>query len=371
MKRIIKVVLSGVFALGILIMAGCGDIQMDLQKAVEKGDAKKVKQLINNGADVNYNGKNSNVYSLLSIAIRGDDITTFQALVDAGIKADTANKSMSRFMSDCGHQKHNLEKIKLMQKIGFDINSRRDDIELTVLMTSVKTPATIKYILDNGGKVNLKDITGATALMKAAKGGVLKSVKLLIQNGANPKLKDRKGRNAFDYAFKKRKRWIFSTKKYFSVLEYLYSKGAFSENQNTVEQYKKDLAKIAEDKRKAEEKYKATRSIIIYKFIKYDPVKKTALIELENKTNKTIMTYSGTAQFLRSGKIIYMCGASDTDPNTVAFRPHQKSQWHISNSTMGFFPNANVDLAKEAKNLKYEFVMSRVTFKDGSKQTFK
>ena len=325
--------------LAVISLVGCGNKQIELQNAVIKSDVKKINELIKDGADVNFQGKKTSSSLLLEIALR-KKVKVLKALIDAGIKIDRSKEWQLGFMASCAHGKDNIEKIELIQKAGGKIN-------------------------DQGRMSN------ETVLMKAAGSGKLDLVKYLLKHGADASLKDAKGRTAYDFAFKKRILFKGFNEKYMKLLAFFESRGITSTNPLIVEQRKKDLQKIAEDKRLAAEKRKAPRSILVYKFIKYDPVKKKALIELENKTNKTIMTYSGSAQFLRSGKIIYMCGASDTNPNTVAFKPHQKNQWYISNSTMGFFPNANVKLAKEAKSLQYEFVMSKVAFKDGSKQTFK
>jgi hypothetical protein len=337
MKKFNKTLFWGVCAIGILMLTGCGDKQKDLQQAVDNKDVAKIKELIKNGADVNYKGKSGNSSTLLHIALQ-KDLKTLKALVDAGIKVDQSDKWQRGFMARCisgSNEKRNIEKIKLLKLAGAGIN-------------------------DQGG------MDDKTVLMQAASVGHLKTVMFLLANGADPNLKNNKGKTAYDLAFKKH-----SKDKVQKVLVYFESKGIISPDKATMELRKKDLEKIAAKRRIAEAKRKAPRSIIAYKFIKYDPVKKAALIEVENKTNKTIMTYSGVIFIRRSGKIIYCCGATDAQPNAIAFKPHDKKQWYLSSSAMGFSKNANVDFSKEGNQLVYEFVMNKVAFKDGTKKVFK
>ncbi|MDP7463138.1 MAG: ankyrin repeat domain-containing protein, partial [SAR324 cluster bacterium] len=54
--------------------------------------------------------------------------------------------------------------------------------------------------LDNGANINQPSQSGSTALIEAAREGRTETVKLLLQHGADPALKDRFGRTAFDEA---------------------------------------------------------------------------------------------------------------------------------------------------------------------------
>ncbi len=57
-------------------------------------------------------------------------------------------------------------------------------------------------LLSAGAYVNALTNDGATPLMLAALSAKLRLVNFLLQHGANPKLKDKKGQTAYDYALK-------------------------------------------------------------------------------------------------------------------------------------------------------------------------
>lgn len=54
--------------------------------------------------------------------------------------------------------------------------------------------------MNNGAKVNSQDIEGVTSLMIAAGQGSVEMAKLLLENSANVRAKERYGRTAMDIA---------------------------------------------------------------------------------------------------------------------------------------------------------------------------
>eukprot|EP00658_Telonema_sp_P-2_P035946 TRINITY_DN26078_c0_g1_i2.p2 TRINITY_DN26078_c0_g1~~TRINITY_DN26078_c0_g1_i2.p2 ORF type:complete len:209 (+),score=73.12 TRINITY_DN26078_c0_g1_i2:166-792(+) len=60
--------------------------------------------------------------------------------------------------------------------------------------------ATVEKLIELGANVNAVDCDGETALYKAALEGCERSVKLLLNRGADPKMTDNKGRDAADMA---------------------------------------------------------------------------------------------------------------------------------------------------------------------------
>ena len=335
MKKINKFLICLSSTVTIIAMTGCGNKQMDLQKAVIAGDAKKINQLVKDGADVNYKDKKTSAYLLIDIALR-KNVKVLKALVDAGIKLDKSKAWSFGQMAKCAHNRDNIEKVNLMLKAGAEVNDQGPPLQLTVLMT-------------------------------AASSGNLELVKFLLKKGADPSLKDNKNRTAYDFAFKKRKVFDNFEPKYMKLLAFFEKRGITSQNPEVIKQRKKDLELIAERKRIAAQKREKPRSLLVYKFLKYNPQTKCIELNLQNRTGKTIITYKGAIDILHKGKTIGCCGLNDLTPS-IAFNPGQTRNTSIPISIIP--KSAKVDLNKDTANFTYEFVVSEMTFKDGNKIKF-
>ncbi|WP_104618359.1 ankyrin repeat domain-containing protein [Brachyspira murdochii] len=75
----------------------------------------------------------------------------------------------------------------------------------------------VKYLLENGANVNLKNITDVSALILASMDNHLEIVKYLLDKGADINAKDNYGKTALMYA---------SEKGHSEVAKFLKSKGA-------------------------------------------------------------------------------------------------------------------------------------------------
>ena len=60
----------------------------------------------------------------------------------------------------------------------------------------------VKYLIEAGTNINVKDMFNKTALMWASQGGHIDIVKLLIESGANMNIKDKYGETALIIAYK-------------------------------------------------------------------------------------------------------------------------------------------------------------------------
>ena len=109
--------------------------------------------------------------------------------------------------------KNNFENIKLLIENGADINTRdryvfedKKGVQLlsagktTPLMfaCSLRSIKVIKFLLENGANPNLKNSSGKTALMMSLMRGIFEIIKILLENGANPEIEDLGHANAID-----------------------------------------------------------------------------------------------------------------------------------------------------------------------------
>lgn len=85
-----------------------------------------------------------------------------------------------------------------------DINGQLNHNKTTPLMIAVakKQKEFVQFLIKHGAKVNLRDIEGRSVLMYTLLLGSdnFEMVKILIAAGADPELKDNKGKTFYDYA---------------------------------------------------------------------------------------------------------------------------------------------------------------------------
>jgi len=101
--------------------------------------------------------------------------------------------------------KQNINELKRLLKKGINLNYLEPYIDMSPLMVSISVrnpnPAIVKALIDAKANPNKQNNTGLTALMIAVKvDAPLKIVTMLLDNGANPHVKDRDKKTAIDYA---------------------------------------------------------------------------------------------------------------------------------------------------------------------------
>lgn len=170
----------------------------ELFQAVEGGDAKKVKTLIDKGADVNSRDEKKQT-PLMKAAVQGR-----AALVEALLKAgadvnarDFLDRNALLLALVRGHEKAARQLIEA----GADPNSAGLSGK-TALMTAASAGLTdiVKLLLDKGAEVNAQDKLGLTALSWAVPAGHTDVVKLLLDKGANVNAADVDGNTPLMWA---------------------------------------------------------------------------------------------------------------------------------------------------------------------------
>lgn len=100
-----------------------------------------------------------------------------------------------------------IEKIKLVTRLGVDINMQQPEYGMTPLMYGISTsPEAVRLLINNGANVNLATRYDVTALIFAAQQDNPEIIEILISAGADINYRDWDGKTAYDYASFKIKR---------------------------------------------------------------------------------------------------------------------------------------------------------------------
>ncbi len=177
--------------------------------AANDGSSATVKLLLDRGAKPEDQA--------LVMAAAAGDFASIRLLVEKGVNvnaADPAGRTPLMFAAGNG----NLRAVEYLLTHGADVNAvsaeKSETVKngpialgnLTALMMAAPAagPDVLKALLDAGAKVNALDVRKMNALMLAIASdhADARSVRLLLDRGADPALKDRDGQSALDWARK-------------------------------------------------------------------------------------------------------------------------------------------------------------------------
>lgn len=160
------------------------DILVDkvFMTAVKKKNYKKVEEMLDNDAAINY--KDSDNLVALAYALDNEDRRMFKLLVENGA---------------------NTKKIILNKS------------SLLIYYVSMKKFMLIEDIIETGVDINFQDRLGMTALMHSIEKENINAINLLIKHNANKELTDFSGKTIFDYVSMSRNLLV---KKLIKSLEY-------------------------------------------------------------------------------------------------------------------------------------------------------
>ncbi|XP_070608592.1 fibronectin type 3 and ankyrin repeat domains protein 1 [Erythrolamprus reginae] len=171
-----------------------------LMVASQKGYARLVQVLVENGADVNM--KNASGKDSLMIACFAGHLNIVQYLRSQGaswLSRDFGGCTAMHWATDGGH----CDVIEWMIQDGCEVDPRDSGIEWTPLFRlcalSGKTDVAI-ILINAGADVNVKDKDGKTPLMVAALNNHEDLVALLLEKGADPDIKNEFGKGALEMA---------------------------------------------------------------------------------------------------------------------------------------------------------------------------
>lgn len=162
-----------------------------LKYASDEGRLEIVKYLVENGASVDA--------EVLTIT---KNLEIFEYLLERGnLNINSVGYLGMTALSLASIEYENLEMIKYLLEKGADINVKNEDGSTALMTASMYgNLEIIKYLIENGADINSKDNDDSTALIYASKWGNLETVEYLVKNGADINIKDIENKTALDWA---------------------------------------------------------------------------------------------------------------------------------------------------------------------------
>ena len=173
----------------------------ELHRAAKKGDAKKIKALIDSGADVNYEG--SSGCTALHLATDGGHEAVVRLLLDNGADPRTRSSEGRTPLHSAARTGHPAVVRLLLEKV-VDVHAR-DPSGSTPLHIAAYNghEAVVQILLEKRPLVEIEGASGFTALHVAAFNGQSAVVRLLVEMGANLEARSDTGRTALQLAAEK------------------------------------------------------------------------------------------------------------------------------------------------------------------------
>lgn len=193
-------------------------LNRDLLHASAIGDDHRILKLIREGADVNVKAHFDDYMSPLTWAARCDHASAVRLLLDKRADVDITGEVPGNSMGSAegstpliwAARFGNVDVVKILLAKGanpnaqetviFDINKPAEKQKGNTPLVEAANKETTELLLRSKADPNLAGVRGISPLMNAAFRGDLEQCKLLLVNGASPRLKDRDGQTAADWA---------------------------------------------------------------------------------------------------------------------------------------------------------------------------
>lgn len=202
--RIFPIILALIFA---LFLSGCKKV---MHEAVNTGDVAKLQELISSGKNIEARDRFGKT-PLHETVTAGLTYPGSRPAVPAAIRKECAKLLLAAGADiDAGNENGRTplhfavgwgdsEMTSFLINHGASINAQ-DHSGRTPLHGASRRLDTAKMLLDAGAEINFRDSLGETPLFDAVLIGAKDAVKLLLEHGADPHIKNETGKTAFDYA---------------------------------------------------------------------------------------------------------------------------------------------------------------------------
>lgn len=218
MKRIVEGALRTILLVCLLFALAYADPVEDLFSSVNKSDLREVREVIENGANVN--AKNEFGTPALMIACIKGNFDVVGYLVEKGADVNAKDKNGGTALI-AASQYAPFNVIKFLIENNADVNAQTNKEGIRALnLAMARNPFdfdVVKYLVEKGADVNAKDNRGITVLMDTCYSGRFDVVKYLVEKGAKVNAKDDKGWTPLMWA---------SSFGHLDVVKYLVEKGA-------------------------------------------------------------------------------------------------------------------------------------------------
>lgn len=193
--------LVGLAALALHARGAWAGAYDDFFTAIHRDDADGINALLRRGFDPNTVDPKGRTGLLLALQL--ESFHAFGALLKArGIKVELRNpQGESPLM--IAAIKGNMEAARALIERDADVNKTGwTPLHYAASGTGPVQPAMIALLLENHAYIDAESPNGSTPLMMAAQYGTRESVKLLLDEGADPSLKNQLGLTAADFALR-------------------------------------------------------------------------------------------------------------------------------------------------------------------------
>lgn len=170
----------------------------ELLEAALEGDVRKASKTLKEGAMMEY--KNAYGGTAIMNAAKMGNIEIIKLLLEKGADIDARDYEGKTALWKAIEAKK-METARFLIQNGADIEAKQTMWGLTPLMHEAfyGEDATVKLLLDLGANINARDNEGNTALILAARRRDLEIIGLVLEHGADPKMKNQFGDGPGDF----------------------------------------------------------------------------------------------------------------------------------------------------------------------------